>query len=348
MNKEEDIKMLVTNTTPSKITDKTPVNNTTPSKITDYFPPSPKSKQTQLDTSIDLSSNDKDITTVSNDIGDVHKAIKSSLILLTPEPSPQKDKSKSTAGEESVKSDTDSQSSDPPHCKQVLLDKSETAKVPDSKTNQKKGSKGRTAKSTSAANFTRQKPARKKKPSEQQVEDTKNYLLTDYYPIRRSNRRCKSDIQKEIQSDLERKILENIEEGIKVVDMELKGRGVIATKAFSRGDFVVEYAGDLVDLTTAKSREKEYSKNPKFGCYMYYFNFKNKNYCIDATAESGRLGRLLNHSKNGNCHTKLIEVKDKPVLILVASQDIKVGEELLYDYGDRNKESLEAHPWLNS
>lgn len=60
--------------------------------------------------------------------------------------------------------------------------------------------------------------------------------------------------------------------------MELKGRGVVATKSFSRGDFVVEYAGDLIDLNAARSREKEYSKNPKFGCYMYYFNFKNKNY----------------------------------------------------------------------
>jgi len=27
-------------------------------------------------------------------------------------------------------------------------------------------------------------------------------------------------------------------------------------------------------------------------------------------------------------------------------RDIEPGEELLYDYGDRSKESLEAHPWL--
>ena len=26
----------------------------------------------------------------------------------------------------------------------------------------------------------------------------------------------------------------------------------------------------------------------------------------------------------------------------------QIGEELLYDYGDRNKESLAAHPWLKS
>ena len=59
------------------------------------------------------------------------------------------------------------------------------------------------------------------------------------------------------------------------------------------------------------------------------------------------LGRLINHSKvSGNCHTKLIDINDRPYLILVASRDINLGEELLYDYGDRSKASLESHPWL--
>ena len=72
-------------------------------------------------------------------------------------------------------------------------------------------------------------------------------------------------------------------------------------------------------------------------------------FSIDATAESGKLGRLLNHSKtSGNCHTKLIEVKGNPYLILVASKDISAGEELQYDYGDRSKTSIDSHPWLKS
>lgn len=69
---------------------------------------------------------------------------------------------------------------------------------------------------------------------------------------------------------------------------------------------------------------------------------------IDATAESGRLGRLINHSRNGNCCTKAVMVKGNPHLILVASRDIRSGEELSYDYGDRSKAALEAHPWLKS
>lgn len=67
---------------------------------------------------------------------------------------------------------------------------------------------------------------------------------------------------------------------------------------------------------------------------------------MDATKESTRLGRLLNHSKNGNCQTKLHDMDGIPHLILVASRDIESEEELLYDHGDRSKESISAHPWL--
>ena len=39
-------------------------------------------------------------------------------------------------------------------------------------------------------------------------------------------------------------------------------------------------------------------------------------------------------------------VGEVPRLILVAKHSINPGVELLYDYGDRSKESLKAHPWL--
>ena len=70
---------------------------------------------------------------------------------------------------------------------------------------------------------------------------------------------------------------------------------------------------------------------------------------VDATAESPYLGRLLNHSRlDNNCQTKVVDINNRPFLILVASRDIKQGEELLYDYGDRSKDAVEAHPWLKS
>lgn len=76
-------------------------------------------------------------------------------------------------------------------------------------------------------------------------------------------------------------------------------------------------------------------------------NFKPIFGSVDATKETHRLGRLINHSsKNGNCHTKLHDIDGTPHLIMLASRDIQDGEELLYDYGDRSKSSISAHPWL--
>uniref|UniRef100_A0A8C4PZN8 [histone H4]-lysine(20) N-methyltransferase n=1 Tax=Eptatretus burgeri TaxID=7764 RepID=A0A8C4PZN8_EPTBU len=175
---------------------------------------------------------------------------------------------------------------------------------------------------------------------------SQNRKVTDYFPIRRSGRKCKSDIQTEKKKKIDEAITSGIEDGMEVQDMECKGRGVIATHPYSRGDYVVEYSGELIELTDAKLREAKYAEDPGTGCYMYYFCFQNKKYCVDATKETGRLGRLVNHSKVGNCQVRLHAVGDVPHLILVASKDINTGEELLYDYGDRSSASLAAYPWL--
>lgn len=244
-----------------------------------------------------------------------------------------------------------------PTCKKTLTNKldREVESVPHKTPSRRKGHKNKqqkgietelTNEETSKAPV-KAKASRKKKTTES--DGLKNTLVTDYFHVRRSDRKSKSDIQKEREIELHQKILNGCEDGLEIVEIENKGRGVIATKVFHRGDFVVEYAGDLIDLTEAKRRDSKYTKDPTKGCYMYYFNFKNKNYCIDATEESGKLGRLLNHSKTiGNCHTKIIDVKDHPYLILLASRDINKGEELMYDYGDRSKQALASHPWLKT
>ncbi|XP_041083562.1 N-lysine methyltransferase KMT5A-like isoform X2 [Polyodon spathula] len=175
---------------------------------------------------------------------------------------------------------------------------------------------------------------------------SQNRKVTDYYPIRRSSRKSKKELQFEEKKHIDELIICGIEDGMKVEHIEGKGRGVFATKPFQRGEFVVEYHGDLIEFTDAKKREGMYAQDPTTGCYMYYFQYLTKTYCVDATNETSRLGRLINHSKNGNCQTKLHDINGIPHLILVASRDIEKDEELLYDYGDRSKASLEAHPWL--
>ena len=47
----------------------------------------------------------------------------------------------------------------------------------------------------------------------------------------------------------------------------------------AQDDFVVEYAGDLIEGTAAaKTRENKYAKDSSKGCYMYYFKHGDKNY----------------------------------------------------------------------
>ena len=68
---------------------------------------------------------------------------------------------------------------------------------------------------------------------------------------------------------------------------------------------------------------------------------------VDATADNGRKGRLLNHSRTAaNVATRLVEVDEHPYLCLVAARDISVGEQLEYDYGERDRAAMDSHPWL--
>ncbi|XP_046963809.1 histone-lysine N-methyltransferase PR-Set7 [Vanessa cardui] len=181
--------------------------------------------------------------------------------------------------------------------------------------------------------------------TEHKLSGNTNHKLTEYFPVRRSVRKTSKCVMAEKMRDLERAIREQREDGLQVASFDGKGRGVIATRPFGRGQFVVEYSGELVGVAEARERERKYALDPSAGCYMYYFRLQDQQYCIDATAETGRLGRLVNHSRNGNLLTKALWV-DGPRLVLLAAHDIAPGEELTYDYGDRSKESLRHHPWL--
>lgn len=55
-----------------------------------------------------------------------------------------------------------------------------------------------------------------------------------------------------------------------------KGRGVVALRSFSRGEFVIEYVGELISSREAQNREEMYSQDQNLGCYMYYFKHKNQ------------------------------------------------------------------------
>lgn len=195
------------------------------------------------------------------------------------------------------------------------------------------------------------KDPKKKKitPKKQPKSDPNQPKITDF--LRRSSRVPIERKRKMEEDSLHQKL--DLEDDTKLEYLKIKvtkekGRGVYAAQKLQIGDFIVEYAGELMTVKDGESREKAYSEDPAIGSYIYFINFKEKKYCIDATKESGRYGRLLNHSKlKPNCKTRLVEYPNGvPRLIIEAIKDIKVDEELLYDYGDRSEKSLKIHPWL--
>ncbi|XP_033329261.1 SET domain containing 8 [Megalopta genalis] len=173
-----------------------------------------------------------------------------------------------------------------------------------------------------------------------------NHKLTDYFPVRRSIRKSKKVVLEEKQRDMENKVLCQVEEGLEVRYFAGKGRGVVTTREFTKGEFVVEYIGELISQVEAKKREKIYAQDQTTGCYMYYFQHRNHQHCVDATAETDKLGRLVNHSRNGNLVARVIEVGSTPHLVLTAKENIPSGIEVTYDYGDRSREAIRYHPWL--
>ncbi|XP_069109788.1 uncharacterized protein [Argopecten irradians] len=116
------------------------------------------------------------------------------------------------------------------------------------------------------------------------------------------------------------------------------GRGVFALRFISKGDFLLEYAGKLIE---GKAAEIVPDTN-----YTFHFVFKGRKACVDATeepTEGALLGRLVNHAKRGiaNSTMRLIDLDGTPRLCLFSLRDIAQGEELRYDYG------IDKLPWEN-
>ncbi|WKY00150.1 hypothetical protein Q1695_014761 [Nippostrongylus brasiliensis] len=167
------------------------------------------------------------------------------------------------------------------------------------------------------------------------VQDVSNHKITDYFPEEE-----KGALRDAVYGMTNEALLE-------VYVDENKGRGIRAGKSFVKNEFVIEYKGDMMDYASAKIREEEYAKDPSIGSYMYFFKYKSKRWCVDATKESIYKGRLINHSAlRPNLRTKVVEFEDGLHLILVAKRDIDEAEELLYDYGDRTPETVARNPWL--
>ncbi|CAH1785968.1 unnamed protein product [Owenia fusiformis] len=110
-----------------------------------------------------------------------------------------------------------------------------------------------------------------------------------------------------------------------------RGWGVQTLLDIPRGSFICEYVGELIPDAVADEREDD----------SYLFDLDNRDgdtFCIDAR-KYGNVARFINH----RCEPNIVPVKvfidhqdlRFPRICFFASRDIKAGEELGFDYGEK-------------
>ncbi|KAJ9052374.1 hypothetical protein DSO57_1034882 [Entomophthora muscae] len=107
-----------------------------------------------------------------------------------------------------------------------------------------------------------------------------------------------------------------------------KGYGLQAAEDYDKGQFVMEYVGEVISHNSFIRRSERY--NEKGSKHFYFMSLKSDKY-IDATTV-GSLARFINHSCNPNCILQKWIVGSNLSIGIFTQRAIKAGEELTFDY----------------
>lgn len=117
---------------------------------------------------------------------------------------------------------------------------------------------------------------------------------------------------------------------------ETKGLGLVTTKYIKKGNFICEYAGEVITKEEAIRRQnfnKEHNLKNYIICVNEEFGNRRKSTFIDPTI-LGNIGRYINHSCEPNCDLFIIRISNiVPKVCIFAKEDIVIGCELTFDYG---------------
>lgn len=102
----------------------------------------------------------------------------------------------------------------------------------------------------------------------------------------------------------------------------ISGWGVYADQAIAEDTRIVEYKGQLVTQAEAWRRERRYLPRQR----IWIFNIDDR-WARDA-AFGGNIARYINHACRPNCYVDIIGRH----IWIIASRNIRRGEELTYDY----------------
>lgn len=113
---------------------------------------------------------------------------------------------------------------------------------------------------------------------------------------------------------------------------EIHGFGLFVLERLQRGDFVIEYKGEIIPMRLADERER---RRKELGLHeLYTFLLKRvagKDYLIDASYK-GNVSRYLNHCCEPNVEARKIIYRGNTHIAFFSLKDIEEREELKFDY----------------
>ncbi|TSM12563.1 Histone-lysine N-methyltransferase NSD3 [Bagarius yarrelli] len=115
---------------------------------------------------------------------------------------------------------------------------------------------------------------------------------------------------------------------MEVIKTDTRGWGLKTKEDLKKGDFVIEYVGELIDLEECRQRISHANKNHVTNFYMLTLT---KDRVIDA-GPKGNLSRFINHSCSPNCETQKWTVNGDVRIGLFTLCDIAADTELTFNY----------------
>ena len=119
------------------------------------------------------------------------------------------------------------------------------------------------------------------------------------------------------------------------------GKGLFTKVDIKKGSLIVEYKGEKITWAEGLKRNENHAfQSP----YLFYITAKN---CIDAEYTLDALARYANDAKG---HTKVKGLTNnaeyaviKRVPYIMATKNIKAGEEIFVSYGDDYWKAMKVH-----
>lgn len=130
-----------------------------------------------------------------------------------------------------------------------------------------------------------------------------------------------------------------------ITQTELKGYGLRTSKPIKKGQFICEYAGEVVGIEEAKRRIESNKIENSMNYVLIVSEHLNDQRiiktCIDPK-HFGNVGRYCNHSCEPNASLVPVRIEGMvPRLCLFASRDIKEGEEITFNYAGEEANSVQ-------